>query len=152
MSTSSRSPAAVPYSTLTTLLVPFHDVDSMQVVWHGHYVKYLEVARCEFLDSFDYGYAAMAESGYAWPIVDMRIKYVKPLVFGQKIQVRCSLQEWEYRLKIDYLITDAGTGERLTKGHTIQVAIDAGSGAMCFESPPVLRQRLAQVLGDPPSI
>ena len=28
------------------LLVPFFDVDMMEVVWHGHYVKYFEEARC----------------------------------------------------------------------------------------------------------
>ncbi|MGE8385221.1 MAG: acyl-CoA thioesterase, partial [Pseudomonas putida] len=32
------------------VLVPFFDVDMMEVVWHGHYVKYLEVARCALLD------------------------------------------------------------------------------------------------------
>ena len=26
--------------------VPFHDVDLMEVVWHGHYAKYFEIARC----------------------------------------------------------------------------------------------------------
>ena len=34
--------------------VPFFDVDVMQIVWHGHYVKYLEVARCAFLDAIGY--------------------------------------------------------------------------------------------------
>ena len=30
--------------------VPFFDVDMMDVVWHGHYIKYFEVARCALLD------------------------------------------------------------------------------------------------------
>ena len=29
--------------------VPFFDVDMLEIVWHGHYVKYLEVARCALL-------------------------------------------------------------------------------------------------------
>ena len=33
----------------TQILVPFFDVDTMHVVWHGHYIKYLEVARCALL-------------------------------------------------------------------------------------------------------
>ena len=36
--------------------VPFHDVDTMHVVWHGHYLKYFEVARCKLLDQFNYNY------------------------------------------------------------------------------------------------
>lgn len=138
------------YFTETDILVPFHDVDSMRVVWHGHYVKYLEVARCEFLDSLDYSYAAMEASGYAWPVIDMRLKYIKPLLFGQRVRVRCTLREWEYRLKLDYLISDADTGERLTKAYTIQVAVDPQTGVMCFESPSVLRERLEAVMGTLP--
>ena len=135
------------YATETDILVPFHDVDSMRVVWHGHYVKYLEIARCEFLDSLGYSYAAMEETGYAWPVIDMRLKYVKPLHFGQRVRVRCTLREWEYRLKLDYLISDVKSGERLTKAYTIQVAVDQQTGEMCFESPAVLRERLEAVMG-----
>ena len=34
------------------LEVPFHDVDVMHVAWHGHYVKYFELARCALLRRF----------------------------------------------------------------------------------------------------
>jgi acyl-CoA thioester hydrolase len=134
------------------IVVPFHDVDSMHIVWHGHYAKYAELARCEFLESFHYGYQAMAESGYAWPVVDMRIKYIKSIRFGQKIRVRCSLQEWEYRLKLDYLMTDIETGARLTKGYTVQVALDMKTELMCFESPPILSQLLTKKFGPLPDL
>lgn len=134
------------YSTSTEILVPFHDVDSMNVAWHGHYAKYFEVARCEFLDSIGYNYTAMRASGFAWPIIDMRVKYVKPILFGQRIKVQCTLCEWEYRLKINYLITDAITGERLTKGYTCQVAVDMSNGQMCFESPEALLKQLAPLI------
>ncbi len=135
------------YYIETDIEVPFHDVDSMCVVWHGHYAKYFEVARCEFLSTFDYTYQAMKLSGYSWPIIDMRTKYIKPIAFGQKIRVRCSLREWEYRLKLEYLITDVATGARLTKGYTVQVAIDMQTELMCFESPAILKQRLIQKFG-----
>jgi acyl-CoA thioester hydrolase len=102
------------------------------------------------LESFHYGYQAMAESGYAWPVVDMRIKYIKSIRFGQKIRVRCSLQEWEYRLKLDYLITDIETDARLTKGYTVQVALDMKTELMCFESPPILSQLLTKKFGPLP--
>lgn len=133
----------------TQILVPFHDVDSMNVAWHGHYVKYLEVARCEFLDKFHYGYQAMRDSGFAWPVVDMRIKYLRPLLFGQNIDVECRLVEWEHRLKIEYLIRDAATKEKLTKAYTVQVAVDMEKQEMQFESPPILKDCLEKFLGQP---
>lgn len=122
--------------------VPFFDVDAMQVVWHGHYVKYLEIARCELLRSFDYDYPQMSESGYMWPIVEMKLKYVGSALFAKKIKVEARLVEWEYRLKIDYLITELESGKKLTKASTIQVAIAIESKEMCFQSPAVLLQKL----------
>jgi acyl-CoA thioester hydrolase len=124
-------------------LVPaFHDVDSMDVVWHGHYVKYLELARCALLDKFDYGYTRMRESGYAWPIVDLRMKYSRPATFEQPLVVRAEIVEWESRLKMDYTIRDAKTGERLHRATSIQVAVDMATREMQYVCPRVLWDRL----------
>lgn len=120
----------------------FFDIDPMEIVWHGHYVKYLELARSALLDKFDYGYAQMRASGFGWPVVDMRLKYVRPAVLGQRLTVRATIVEWENRLRIEYLITDAVTGAKLNKASTIQVAVDMARGEMCFVCPPVLWERL----------
>lgn len=122
--------------------IPFHDVDSAQVAWHGHYSKYFEVARCALLDRIDYNYLQMSESGYFWPVIDMRIRYVGSARFQQKVRVTATLAEWENRLRINYLITDLATGKRLTKGHTVQVAVTMGSGEMQLVSPPILGRKL----------
>ncbi|MEM5507658.1 acyl-CoA thioesterase [Pseudoalteromonas sp. AS71] len=126
--------------------IPFHDCDPMNVVWHGNYPRYLEVARCELLRLFDYDYPQMHESGYAWPIVDMQIKYVASAVFTQKIKVVAYLKEYENRLRIDYVITDSLTNKRLTKASTTQVAIEVSSKEMQFESPAILFNKLKAVL------
>ena len=34
----------------TTIKIPFYDNDPMGVVWHGNYVKYIEIARCDALE------------------------------------------------------------------------------------------------------
>lgn len=130
------------HQTTIDLKIPFHDVDMMEVVWHGHYAKYFEIARCALLEKLDYNYLQMRDSGYAWPVIDLNMRYIKPAVFGQVISVQAVIVEWENRLKINYLITDKGTGARLTKGYSIQVAVDMQSKAMCFESPGVLLEKL----------
>jgi acyl-CoA thioester hydrolase len=53
----------------------FHDLDPMQIVWHGNYMRYFETARTALLGLIDYDYPQMVASGYAWPVVDFRIKY-----------------------------------------------------------------------------
>ncbi|QPK62195.1 acyl-CoA thioesterase [Methylomonas sp. LL1] len=124
------------------LTVPFFDIDMLGIAWHGHYCKYIEVARCAMLDSIDYGYMAMKDTGYVWPIVDMQLRFVRPARFEQRIRVSAELVEWEYRMKIKYQISDAESGEVLAKGHTIQAAVNASSGEMSYASPAVFLEKL----------
>jgi acyl-CoA thioester hydrolase len=130
----------------TEVVVPFFDIDMMNVVWHGHYVKYLEIARCALLDKLGHNYAHMQASGYAWPVVDLQLRYVRVAVFGQRLNVRASLVEWEHRLKINYLITDAVTGERLTRASTVQVAVEISSREMQMTSPKVFIDAVLRAL------
>lgn len=128
-------------STSVTIAVPFHDTDAMCVVWHGNYYRYFEIAREALLKKFNYGYRQMQESGYAWPIVDTRTKYIAPVHFEEEITVHAALTEYENRLRIDYRVFNA-EGKRTTTGYTIQVAVNLATGEMCFASPQVVLDRL----------
>lgn len=119
----------------TEIEVPFFDVDSMRIVWHGHYVKYLETARCDFLSSIGYDYAEMERQGYMWPIVQMALKYVKPAKFGQKIRVESAVVEIESCLRIKYTIRDAASGAKLTQASTTQAAVSLETGELQFQTP-----------------
>lgn len=124
-------------------IVPaFHDLDPMDIVWHGNYARYFEIARCALLDRFDYGYVRMKESGYAWPIVELQQKFIRPATFGQKLLVRAEIIEWENRLRMNYLIRDAATGHKIHKATSTQVAVDMRTREMCFVCPAVLWERL----------
>ena len=118
--------------------VPFYDVDPMHVVWHGHYVKYFEQARCALLRRNDYDYPAMQASGYLWPVVELYLKYVNAARYGQRLTVQAKLLEYENRLKIGYLVSDRETKQRLTKGHSVQVAVHAATRELQFVSPQIL--------------
>lgn len=133
------------------VIVPFFDVDSMDMVWHGHYVKYLEVARCALLDDIGHNYVRMKETGYAWPIIDMQLRYARPARFGQRLVVRADLVEWQNRLKIHYQLSDAVTDERLTRASTIQVAVSMASGDMQLVSPSVFTDDVERRLARTPS-
>lgn len=126
----------------TAFEVPFHDVDAMSVCWHGNYLKYFEFGRAALLRAFDYDYLEMKASGYVWPIVECQLKFIRPAVYGQKLEVRASLLEYENRLKIAYRIVDTASGALLTKGHTTQVAVCEANGELQFVSPPVVFEKL----------
>lgn len=133
-------------SAETLIVAQFYDLDPMQIVWHGNYVRYFEQARGALLDKIDYNYPEMERSGYLWPIVDMRIKFVRPVRYQQKLRVEATLVEYENRLKIKYVCRDAETGEALTKAHTTQVAVTAATQELNLESPAVLVEKVKRVL------
>ncbi|MFK2879348.1 acyl-CoA thioesterase [Rhodanobacter hydrolyticus] len=134
----------------TEITVPFFDVDSMDVVWHGHYVKYLEVARCALLDRIGHNYAQMKASGYVWPVIDLQLRYARAARFGQRLVLRADLVEWQNRLKIHYLLSDAASGECLTRASTVQVAVRLADGAMQLVSPSVFVDAVEQCISGVP--
>ena len=102
----------------------------------------LQITQEELLDEFDYNYPQMLDSGYMWPVIDVQIRYVHGIVFTQKIRVVATLTEWENRLKIQYVVYDADSGKRLTKGHTTQVAVALDQRELCLVCPTVLTEKL----------
>ena len=130
------------WSAEIALKIQFYDLDPMQVVWHGNYARYFEQARCALLDSIGYNYPEMKASGYAWPVIDMHVRYLQPATFGQDVIVRAEIVEWEHRLRMQYLIRDASTSLRLTKGSTVQGAVSLESKLMCLQSPSILFEKL----------
>ena len=124
-------------SAAIEIRVPFYDVDLAGIVWHGHYLKYFELARDELLRGIGYSYGEMRESGFLWPVVDTSIRYVNPLVLEQSARVTACLKEWELRIVIDYEIHDE-KGDLCTRGKTIQVPVDAKTQLLQLGSPDLL--------------
>lgn len=128
------------------ITVPFHDLDPVNIVWHGHYAKYLEVARDELMNRIGYSHAEMLASGYVWPVVEMKLRYLQPARLRQRLRVRASIVEYEDRLKIAYEVFDAASGRRLTRAHTVQVPVRIDGGELLFSTPQVLREKIAAAL------
>lgn len=128
------------------LEIPFQDVDLMQVVWHGNYLRYFEAARAALLRRIDYDHPQMQASHYLWPIIEIQVRFAQPLRYAQRIRVQAGLMEWQNRLKIAYQVRDAGNGKRLTSGYSIQCAVDARTGELQLVSPPALLERLKEFL------
>ncbi len=126
--------------------VPFFDLDPAGVAWHGRYFQYFELARCELLESIDYSYERMMESGFLWPVADTSVRYLRPLTLNQTVLVTACLREWELRLVIDYKIE--GEGDKVyTKARTIQVPVHAESLELTLGSPQELIDNVEDRLG-----
>ncbi len=137
-----------PIAETTLVEVAFSDVDVMAVVWHGNYFRYLEAARWRLMDRLHYGYEAMRDSGYLWPIIESHVRHIRGAAFGDRLEVTASLVEWQNRLAINYLILDARTHARVTRARTVQVAVHGKTGELQFASPPDFVRHIESRLGE----
>jgi len=124
----------------------FYDLDPMNIVWHGHYPRFLELGRVAVMKRIGYNYEEMVESGYAWPVIDMRMRYARPMRLDHTVKITAGIVEWENTLRVTYLIQDADTGERVMRASTAQVALRIGTQEMLWVTPPILREKLAPFL------
>ena len=100
----------------------FFDTDPMGIMWHGNYVKYLEMARCKLLDEIGYNYIKMQDNGFTLPIVKMDLKYINPIYFNEYFIVEISVIECDITLKFKYTLLSK---DELTiaKANITQVAV-----------------------------
>lgn len=89
----------------TKLNVKFSEVDSLGIVWHGNYIRYLEEGREAFGEEFDLKYLDIYKSGFIIPIVQIQLDYKLPLVYGDSMiiettYVDCEAAKMIYNYKI----------------------------------------------------
>lgn len=105
--------------------IRFSEVDSMKVVWHGSYPLYLEDAREHFGKKFGLGYNDYIDHNYYAPLVDMSIKYKRPLLYGMNARVDIIYRPTEAaKVVFDYEIYNDDDNTLIATAHTVQVFMD----------------------------
>ena len=113
--------------------VRFEEVDMLFMVWHGHYVSYLEDGRIAFGDKYGLSYTALREAGIAAPIVQMHLDYHAPLHFDQEFEIQAILHWCEpLRLNFEYVLMLEKT--KVATGYTVQLFVDL-EGNLIFTPP-----------------
>jgi len=120
-------------TTRTSLKVEFYDLDPMNIVWHGNYIKYLETARCDFFEKLNYNYMDMYNDGVTYPVVKMDLKFIKPAKFGDTLTVECSLKELEPAIIIKYTIYRGS--EKILSASSMQMGVCAKTGESLYNAP-----------------
>lgn len=124
------------------LRVPFYDVDSMRVVYHGNYTKYFEEARCAYFEALGMSYNEMEASGFLLPVVSLNVKFIRSCTFGQELAVEVVREANDNLIVLHYTIRDAKSGVKCCKGTTRHAAIDAATKELFFELPEPFLNRL----------
>lgn len=123
------------------LEVPFHDVDMLHLVWHGHYYKYFEIARTRLLRERGLSGEQLIDTGYLLVVIETKCRYPGPLRFGQRFRVGAAFGDVDYRLKVDYQIWNITENRRAAYGHTVLATLDS-EGKLLLRTPDALLNRL----------
>jgi len=123
--------------------VPFHDLDPMQVVWHGNYFKYFDKTRFGLFKSVGIDlYAYLRERQMVIPLTRSSIKHILPLRFDETFICRATATEARYKIALDFEIRRPESGDICARGKSEQVAVCLPDMALEFEIPPEITRAL----------
>jgi acyl-CoA thioester hydrolase len=123
------------------LRVPFHDVDALGVVWHGHYAKYYEQASMNLLRECGLDVPVLQRFGFTIFVMELRCRYMQPLRYHDPIVVTSTLKEIDPCIVISNVIHNRDSGQRCSRARTTLVVTDA-QGNLKLETPNEIRTLL----------
>ncbi len=127
----------------TRLTIPFHDLDPMQIVWHGNYLKYFDMARFGLFHEAGVDlYSVYEENQYIFPITKTSAKHILPLRYGDEIVCKATLVEARIKIVLDFEIRLAESGMVCTRGRGEQVAVKIPEMETLFQIPGLVREAL----------
>lgn len=117
------------------LKVSFEDLDPMNVVWHGNYLRYLEQARCDLLSKLKYTYIDMKNDGFVYPVAKLKVKYIKSASLDDILVVKLDIISIEPTLDIKYKIFNKKTNEKIFEAKTMQICFDIHNRQSVYVAP-----------------
>ncbi len=121
-----------------TIRVRFQEVDSMRIVWHGHYLSYFEDARRAFGAQFGIDYADIRRAGLHAPLTHVSVDYLAPARDNDVLEVNARLLKSDAaKLEFQYLVHRAAGQQLLARGESVQAFTDL-DGALLLRPPPLL--------------
>ena len=75
-------------NTIYDRSINYYETDQMGIVHHSNYIRYFEEARLDMMEQVGLSYAAMEEHGLIIPVLSVACEYIKPVLFGDKVQMQ----------------------------------------------------------------
>ena len=133
----------MPASFEIKLKVPFHDLDPLQVVWHGNYLKYFDIARFGLFENAGIDlHRYQVEKQFLFPITKTSVKHIAPLEFNDEFICKAAVIEARYKIAMAFEIRLATSGKLYARCTSEQVAVKTPSMELEFEIPADIRKAL----------
>ena len=110
---------------ITESKVRFSEVDSMNVLWHGNYAKFIEDGREGFGHEFGLGYLDVFSFGYMTPIVKLDIDFKKMTQYGETLIIETEFVNSDAaKIIFKYILRRKSDMQIVAKAKSIQVFIN----------------------------
>ena len=120
----------------TEIAVRFNEVDSMGIVWHGHYIKFFEDGREAFGKENDLGYMDIYGNGYFAPVVKVDCNFKRYVKYGDTVIVETKfINTKAAKIVFKFKLFKKSNGELVAEGESIQVFTTPG-GELVLTNPP----------------
>ncbi len=129
------------HETSVELEVPFHDVDMLGIVWHGHYYKYLEQARTALMRATDLEANEIIGPRYRFLVIESHCRYTHPLYYGDSFRVTAWYSDIRHRLRIAYEVRNLTRDSRAARAYTVLATTDV-EGRLLMETPAEITRRI----------
>ncbi len=125
------------------LTVPFHDLDPMQMVWHGNYLKYFDIARSALFDNLGVDLISyFKRTNYPFPITKISTKHIVSLRYRDEFKCKATVVEAQYKIVVELQIRLVENNQLCAKGRSEQVAVKYPEMEIMFEIPGEIRKAL----------
>ena len=123
--------------------VPFFDLDPMQIVWHGNYLNYFEIARAALFEHYGVDlYSYYDREKIIFPIIRTSTKHIFPLRHRDEIICKATLVDANIKLVVDFEIRKTADNSVCARGRTEQVAVKTPEMETLFSIPQDIRDLL----------
>jgi len=128
-------------SNRTEIQVRFKEADLLGIVWHGHYISYFEDGREAFGNMHGLGYLDVYKLGFVIPVVSVQCDFKRPLRYGDRVIIETKYVPCEAaKMKFNYRLFNAGTGELVATGSSVQIFLDREESILQLANPPFFEE------------
>ena len=99
--------------------INYYETDRMGVVHHSNYIRFLEEARCDWLEKVGMPFELLEEKGLTIPVLAVNCEYKHHVTFADVIQIKVFVKEYTgIRMTVGYDVRDKKTGKTVIIAET----------------------------------
>ncbi len=99
--------------------INYYETDRMGIVHHSNYIRYMEEARCAWLENIGIPFTLLEENGITIPVLGVNVTYKHHVTFGETIIIKIFIKDYNsVRMTVGYEITNKENGQVVLNGET----------------------------------